>query len=280
MFRATSAWALGRSPVSHLGNVTFCEHIQVSAVSCGSPFDYRLGMCISPNLLNCEHIERVGWVGVLIASKTEPELLERPDDSSMKLGGGMEMKFAMAVLALLFFAGAAHADSNDSTTYNYTGNTLNNSGLGSMLDPDAPQCQCNITGEMTFAQPLNLPTDIESVTGTPTSYSFSVDGYTLTQANSSIEQFNIGELWWNLTIQGNNGLVIITDCQNGCGDDGGATDFAGFNGTNGMGVEVGEAGKWKTRVPEPATYYMLLTGIMTLLTLRRCRIGANEAAER
>jgi hypothetical protein len=55
-------WALGRSPVSHLGNVTFCEHIQVLAVSCGSPFDYRLGMCISPNLLNYEHIERVGWL--------------------------------------------------------------------------------------------------------------------------------------------------------------------------------------------------------------------------
>jgi hypothetical protein len=46
MVRATSARALGRPPISYLGNVTYWEHIQVLAVSCGPPFDYRLGMCI------------------------------------------------------------------------------------------------------------------------------------------------------------------------------------------------------------------------------------------
>jgi|SRR5580700_948407 hypothetical protein len=35
MFRATSAWALGRSPIPHLGTVTFCEHIQVLASPVG-----------------------------------------------------------------------------------------------------------------------------------------------------------------------------------------------------------------------------------------------------
>jgi hypothetical protein len=260
-----------RVTISHLGNVTFCEHIQVLAVSSGSPFDYRLGMCISPNLLNYEHIERVGWVGVLIASKTEPEPLERPDDSSMKLGGGMEMKFAMAGIAVLFLASVVHADSDDATIYNYTGNELNQPGSW----VNQPLCSCNITGEMTFAQPLNLPTDIEDTTGTPTSYSFSVDGFTLTQTNSTIEGFEIGDLTWDLVLLGQNGLTISIYCQDGCGDGGGATDWAGF-GSNGIGITVGHPGKWTASVPEPSTYFMLLVGIMTLLALRRCRIRANE----
>jgi hypothetical protein len=70
------------------------------------------------------------------------------------------MKTLLAVSLLALLAIPTHADS-ESTTYTYTGNTLNNSGLGSQLDPDAPVCQCNITGELTFAQPLNLPTDIQ-----------------------------------------------------------------------------------------------------------------------
>jgi hypothetical protein len=190
----------------------------------------------------------------------------------MKLGGGMEMKFAMAVLALLFFAGAAHADS---TSYSYVGNPLNSPGSW----VNQTLCTCNITGEMTFAQPLDLPTDIQDTTGAPTSYSFSVDGYTLTQANSVIQSFNIGDLTWNLYLLGQNGLTISIECQDGCGDGGGATDWAGFNNRE-IGIAVGHPGKWTASVPEPATYFMLLAGIMTLLALRRCRIGANEAAER
>jgi len=184
------------------------------------------------------------------------------------------MKFAMAVLALLFFAGAAHADS---TTYSYVGNPLDSPGSW----VNQTLCTCNITGEMTFAQPLDLPTDIQDTTGTPTSYSFSVDGYTLTQANSTIKGFEIGDLTWDLVLLGQNGLTISIYCQDGCGDGGGATDWAGFNANQGgppsIGVTIGHPGKWTATVPEPATYFMLLAGIMTLLALRRCRIGANES---
>jgi hypothetical protein len=79
----------------------------------------------------------------------------------LKLEGGIGIKFAMAVLALLFFAGAAHADS---TTYSYVGNPLDSPGSW----VNQTLCTCNITGEMTFAQPLDLPTDIQDTTGTPT----------------------------------------------------------------------------------------------------------------
>jgi hypothetical protein len=181
------------------------------------------------------------------------------------------MKVGLVAVAALLFAGVAQADS---TSYSYTGNTLNNSGLGAMLDPDGPVCNCSISGELTFAKPLDLPTDIQTVTGTPSSYSFSVDGYTLNQNNSAIQEFNIGDLWWNLIIQGKNGLTIETVCQDGCGDDGGATDFAGFAGTKGIGLEVGDAGKWATTVPEPSTYAMAIAAMLGLFAYnwrwRRC----------
>lgn len=183
------------------------------------------------------------------------------------------MKLATAMFTVLLLAGIAHADS---TTYTYVGNPLDDPGTW----VNQPSCTCNVSGEMTFAEPLDLPADIETVTGTPTSYSFFVDGFVLNQNNSTIEEFNIGQLWWNLDIQGNNGLTIFTGCQDGCGDDGGATDWAGFPGPfaqNGIGVTIGNPGKWAVAIPEPATYSMLLAGIMTLLALRRCRIGANES---
>jgi hypothetical protein len=188
------------------------------------------------------------------------------------------MKVGLVAVAALLFAGAARADGTDSTIYTYTGNTLNNSGPGSLVDPSGPVCQCNITGELTFAVALDLPEDIQTVTGTPSSYSFSVDGHTLTQKNSTIEEFNLGELWWNLIIVGKNGLTIETVCQDGCGDDGGATDWAGFakKGFNGgIGVEFGNAGKWATTVPEPPTNVMAIAAMLGLFAYnwrwRRCR---------
>ena len=86
------------------------------------------------------------------------------------------MKVVLALLAVAFLATVAHADS---TSYSYVGNPLDNQG--SWTAPE-PLCTCNITGELTFAQPLNFPgPNIETVTGIPSSYSFSVDGYVLNQ---------------------------------------------------------------------------------------------------
>jgi len=173
----------------------------------------------------------------------------------------------LAVAVLLFWAGFARADSGDSYVYSYVGNPLDNAGSW----VNQASCTCNITGEMTFAQPLNLPTDIETVTGVPTSYSFSVDGYTLTQANSTINFFGLGELWWGLQMTGTNGLTISTVCEAGCGDDGGATDWAGFNSlTNAptIGVAIGTPGTWTASVPEPLTFPLLSIGI-SILFLKR-----------
>src|ERR1700733_8801773 len=83
-------------------------------------------------------------------------------------------KLALAA-AVVLLASVAHADSGDSTSYVYTGNQLSNSGNPNTLlspsgqyVPGLPSCTCSITGEMTFAQALDLPTDIETVTGIPT----------------------------------------------------------------------------------------------------------------
>jgi hypothetical protein len=188
------------------------------------------------------------------------------------------MKTLLAVSLLALLAIPTHADSSDSTIYTYVGNTLNNSGRGSQLDPDAPTCQCNITGELTFAQPLNLPTDIQDTTGTPTSYSFSVDGYTLNQNNSAIKGFEIGDLTWDLTILGQNGLTIAVFCQDGCGDGGGATDWAGFGGIATIGVVVGQRGTWTSTVPEPASFELLAPGLLGLATLKLRKMSLSRFA--
>jgi hypothetical protein len=184
-----------------------------------------------------------------------------------RVGRHYMKRVLLAVAVLLFWASFAKADSGDSTVYTYTGNPLDDPGTFI----NQPTCTCNITGELTFAQPLDLPTNIDQVTGTPTSYSFSVDGYTLTQANSAIQNFSIGELNWGLDILGQNGLTIFITCSHGCGDDGGATDWAGFNTDQTpatIGVTVGHRGTWTVSMPEPLTFPMLSAGIFILFLKR------------
>jgi hypothetical protein len=186
----------------------------------------------------------------------------------------MMRKVAIAA-AVVFLASVAQADSGDSTSYLYTGNQLSNSGNPNTLlspsgqyVPGLPSCTCSITGELTFAQALDLPTDIETVTGVPTSYSFSVDGFTVNQANSTITQFFLGDLWWGLNIVGTNGVEIETVCDNGCGNDGGATDSLTVNGSL-VALEIGNKGTWATEVPEPAVYWMLMAGVAILAWTKR-----------
>jgi hypothetical protein len=183
-----------------------------------------------------------------------------------RVGRHYMKRVLLAVAVLLFWASFAKADSGDSTVYTYTGNELNQPGRL----VNAPQCACSISGEMTFAEPLDFPSiAIEGVSGTPTSYSFSVDGFTLNQTNSTIEQFFIGTSTWSLDLLGQNGLTISIQCVDGCGDGGGATDFAGFGGTDSIGVTVGHPGTWTTTMPEPTILPMLSVGIFLLLFKKR-----------
>src|SRR5580658_4019202 len=118
-------------------------------------------------------------------------------------------RIVLAVAAILFWANFAYADSGDSTIYTYTGNPLDQPGNY----PNMPECACSITGSMTFAQPLDFPsTVIEGATGVPTSYSFSVDGYTLDQNNSTLSNFSLGTDEWLVDITGTNGLTIYVSC--------------------------------------------------------------------
>jgi hypothetical protein len=113
------------------------------------------------------------------------------------------MRFVIPVLfaALALFAIPAQADSiSDSTIYTFTGDPLLNSGNpGTLLTGSTgggPLCNCSITGELTFPTPLDLPVGgglAELGPLTPSSYSFSVDGFTLNQSNST-GRFSLGQL--------------------------------------------------------------------------------------
>jgi hypothetical protein len=201
------------------------------------------------------------------------------------------MKHAKAVLfAALAFAvllPSARADSGDSATYTFTGGPLSNSGgptPSGQWFTNVNSCTCNIAGEFTFASPLDLPVGgglIAIEPPPPSSFSFSVDGYTLNQTNSTIEQLYLGQLIpcascgsdaWGIEIIGNNGLEIYTNCIEGCGDQ--STSAAGFTNGNGpasIGYQQGHDGNgtWSIRVPESGTLPMLFVGASLFLLLRK-----------
>jgi hypothetical protein len=192
----------------------------------------------------------------------------------------------LAVFAFAVLLPSARADSGDSTIYTFTGGALSNSGNPSGLLPngewrtDVNSCTCGITGEFTFASPLDLPVGGGIVTidpPPPSSYSFSVDGYTLNQGNSTLEELSLGQLIpcagcgsdaWGIEILGNNGLEIFTNCVDGCGDD--STSSAGFingNGPSSIGYQQGNNGNgtWSMNVPEPGLLPMLALGAFLFL---------------
>jgi hypothetical protein len=194
-----------------------------------------------------------------------------------KRNGEMMKRVALVILAILAIAPCLKADS-DSTIYVFTGDPLTNSTNPSGLLPngewrtDVGSCTCNITGEMTFSSPLNLPTGILTLDNlAPSSYSFSVDGYTLTQNNSTALQLSLGQGAWGINILGNNGLEIFTNCIDGCGDDS-TSEFGFFQaGGKALGYQQGNTGSWSVAVPEPAPLVLLGMGFVWLVLRQRCR---------
>jgi hypothetical protein len=192
----------------------------------------------------------------------------------------------LAVLAFAVLLPSARADSGDSTIYTFTGGALSNSGNPSGLLPngewrtDVNSCTCSMTGEFTFASPLDLPVGGGLATidpPPPSSYSFSVDGYTLNQSNSTLEELSLGQLIpcascgsdaWDIEILGDNGLEIFTNCVEGCGDD--STSSAGFingNGPSSIGYQQGNNGNgtWSINVAEPGLAPMIAVGAVLFL---------------
>jgi hypothetical protein len=202
-----------------------------------------------------------------------------PANWSMNKEGALKMFRTLTLVAALFlFSLPVMADS---TTYTYTGNPLSNSGNpntsmpGGVWQIGLPPCGCSIDGYATFAEPLVLPSNDSESTGelVPESYSFSVDGYTLTQDNSRIAQFGfgfLGELQWGLQIQGNNGLTISTVCEQECGDAGGAVDWAGFGGHDNIGLQWASPGVWS--LPEPQSFVLLFVGLIVIAGRRHWKL--------
>jgi hypothetical protein len=192
-----------------------------------------------------------------------------------------------AVVALAALLPSARADSGDSTIYTFTGDPLLNSGpFGTILPPaGTPLCNCSIDGSLTLSNQdaLAIPVGggLASVNVTPTSYSFSVDGFTLDQTNST-GQFGLGQLIqcagcgsdaWTIYINENSnpGLQIILQCIDGCGNDSvsGASWVEVQNGfvtqQTVIGSEQGNGnGTWSVTVPEPGVLLLLGAGLLWL----------------
>jgi hypothetical protein len=195
----------------------------------------------------------------------------------------------LSLLALSLAIGSPIPASADTFTYTYVGIPF-----GVWFDSECPP-QCNLTGSMTFAQPLpsNLPWATRLLTvDPPLSYSFSDGLNTYTSANSSFESLYPGYpsvplvgtgsseniIFWSFALVNSSGLQLITQAYPVCGIYGCGTsgfDSVIINTPYGTGLQAGASGPgtWsgpvenKSPTPEPSSLFLFGAGLVAVTGL-------------
>jgi hypothetical protein len=189
-------------------------------------------------------------------------------------------KMLLGFSVVLAFAFTANADSS---TYTYTGNPLSNNNPANpptfQYEPGVPACACSVDGSFTVGPSLDNYGSTSFPYGSPLvphTYSFSVDGVTLNQSNSTIVlDLMTGStgsvLDWFVVITAPGGISIGTQAY----DVGESSDELSLSGAL-AAYGQGTPGTWTVTqniapVPEPGTLSLLAIGLFGLAKYRKSR---------
>jgi hypothetical protein len=179
----------------------------------------------------------------------------------------------------------------DSTTYTYTGNTLQQDTTGCSGPCSFPYNGTTdaVTGSFTLSTALGDSTALTNITNDVTSFSFSDGLQTITNNTTGVsDAFFVatnasgGISAWGISLSLPSGDFIVTcdgdttnnkmidPCSPGNGwGVGGAADETGY--TGGIGLIESDAGTWS--VPEPSSLLLTVMGLAALtVAMRRKRV--------